>query len=68
VCFSTAALDEACASLGPLLADRPEGCTVAEIRDALDTTRKYVIPLLVILDRTGRTRRRGDRRIAGPRL
>lgn len=68
VCFSSAAVDEACARLAPRLAAAPDGLTVAEIRDELATTRKYVIPLLKILDGTGRTRRRGDRRIAGPRL
>ena len=30
--------------------------------------RKYVLPLLAHLDQTGMTRRRGDYRIAGPRL
>ena len=34
----------------------------------LGTTRKWAVPLLTILDRRGITRRRGDVRVAGPRL
>jgi len=41
---------------------------VAEVRDALGTSRKHVLPLLGHLDATGATRRRGDVRVAGPRL
>ena len=51
-----------------LLAAHPDGVTVAEVRDAWGTTRKFAIPLLARLDNTGVTRRRDDRRIAGPRL
>ncbi len=40
--------------------------TVAEIRDLLGSTRKYVVPLCGWLDRHGVTRRRGDDRIPGP--
>ena len=68
ICFTPTALDAACARIAGLLDEHPEGVTVSEIRDALGTTRKYVIPLVTILDDTGRTRRRGDKRIAGPRL
>ena len=50
-----------------LLAEHPEGVTVAQVRDALGTTRKYALPLLAHLDATGVTRRRGDLRIGGPR-
>ena len=46
----------------------PTGLTVAEIRDLLGTTRKYVLALLAYLDNNGMTRRRGDIRIPGPRL
>jgi selenocysteine-specific elongation factor len=41
---------------------------VAEVRDALGTTRKFLLPLLTVLDASGVTRRRGDLRIGGPRL
>jgi selenocysteine-specific elongation factor len=40
--------------------------TVAEIRDLLGTTRKYVVPLCEWLDATGATRRTGDLRTHGP--
>jgi selenocysteine-specific elongation factor len=41
--------------------------TVADARDVLGSTRKYVLPILNRLDSEGVTRRRGDERIAGPR-
>jgi selenocysteine-specific elongation factor len=66
--FSSAAVDEAAAVLAEMLAEHPEGVTASEAREALATTRKYVMPLLAHLDATGMTRRRGDVRIAGPRL
>lgn len=45
-----------------------DGATVAEIRDALGTTRKYAVPLCEWMDQAGITRRRGDLRIAGVNL
>lgn len=66
--FAPSAVAEAAARIRTLLEESAEGVTVAEIRDALVTTRKHVLPLLAHLDRTGVTRRRDDRRIAGPRL
>lgn len=66
--FSAAAVDAAAQRIAAMLAVQPDGVTVAEVRDALDTTRKHVLPLLGLLDATGVTRRRGDVRIAGPRL
>jgi selenocysteine-specific elongation factor len=42
--------------------------TVADVRDLLGSTRKYVLPLLTRFDAEGITRRRGDRRIPGPRV
>lgn len=68
ICFAPSAIDQAAESIAALLAEHPEGVTVGQIRESLGTTRKYAIPLLSVLDRTGRTRRRGDLRIAGPRL
>lgn len=68
VWFASSALDAAAAVVAALLAERPEGVTVAEVRDALGTTRKHALPLLGRLDATGVTRRHGDRRVAGPRL
>jgi selenocysteine-specific elongation factor len=40
--------------------------TVAQFRDLVATTRKYAVPLLEYLDRTGFTRRQGDVRVLGP--
>jgi hypothetical protein len=68
VAFAAGAIDAAAERLRDLFEARPDGVTVAEIRDLLGTTRKFVLPLLAHLDGTGRTRRRGDLRVAGPRL
>jgi len=48
-----------------LLAERPEGISVGDLRDALGTSRKYVIPICEHLDRVRLTKRRGDLRVAG---
>jgi selenocysteine-specific elongation factor len=68
VAFAAGAIEQASEAVRALLREHPEGVTVAQIRDALGTSRKFVLPLLAHLDGTGRTRRRGDLRIAGPRL
>lgn len=41
--------------------------TVAQVRDAIATSRKYAVPVLERLDSIGITRRRGDLRELGPR-
>jgi len=51
-----------------LLQQNPEGFTISQFREALGNTRKHALPLAAELDATGVTRRRGDARIAGPRL
>ena len=66
--FAPSAVDTAAQALSRVLAESPGGVTVAQIRDSLGTTRKYLLPLLAHLDASGYTRRRGDLRIAGPRL
>jgi selenocysteine-specific elongation factor len=66
--FAPEAMDEAARRVAQLLAATPDGVTVAQVRDALGTTRKHALPLLAHLDATGVTRRRGDVRVAGPRL
>ena len=66
--FAASAIGEAALVAARLLADQPDGVTVAELRDAWGTTRKFALPLLARLDGTGVTRRRGDLRIGGPRL
>jgi selenocysteine-specific elongation factor len=60
------ALTAASAIVAALAGD--DGFTVSEFREAAGITRKHAIPLLTELDARGITRRRGDRRIAGPRL
>ena len=42
--------------------------TLAQFRDLLGTSRKYALPLAEYFDGTGYTRRRGDTRLAGPKL
>jgi selenocysteine-specific elongation factor len=66
--FAATAVDDAIAMIAKLLDASPDGVTVAQVRDALGTTRKHALPLLSHLDATGVTRRRGDLRVAGPRF
>ena len=66
--YAPSALDEAARVVARLLAVKPQGVTVAEVRDALGTTRKHALPILGVLDGRGVTRRRDDLRIGGPRL
>jgi selenocysteine-specific elongation factor len=68
VFFAPSAVDGAAQAMAELLREHPDGLTVAQIRDRLGTTRKFLLPLLAQLDATGVTRRRGDLRIGGPRL
>ena len=66
--FAEAAVGAAATVAARLLADRPEGFSVSDFREALGTSRKYAVPLATLLDGRGVTRRRDDLRIAGPRL
>lgn len=66
--FASMALDHAHDVVRRLLSTKPDGFSASEFRDALGTSRKFAIPLAEALDARGITRRRGDVRIAGPRL
>ncbi len=66
--YAPETIDAAARLLAQMLADAPDGVTVSEVRQAMGNTRKHAMPLLARLDETGMTRRRGDVRIAGPRL
>lgn len=66
--FAADAVDEAARTVARLLASQPEGITASEARAAWGTSRKFALPLLAALDRSGVTRRRGEVRIGGPRL
>jgi selenocysteine-specific elongation factor len=68
VWFAPSAVDDAAQAVATMLATTPDGVAVADVRAHLGTTRKWAVPLLTILDGRGITRRRGDLRIAGPRL
>ena len=68
VVFHSATIDAAAEIAADLLAQSPDGFTVAAFRDATGASRKYVLPLATELDSRGVTRRRDDVRIAGPRL
>ena len=65
IVFAASALEEARRRIGVALAERG-AVTVADVRDLLGSTRKYVLPILNRLDAEGVTRRRGDERIPGP--
>lgn len=66
VLMGTSAVAEATARIRDALLERG-GLTVADVRDLLGTSRRYVIPLLNHLDREGVTKREGDVRVLGPR-
>lgn len=66
--FAAEAVTMAAAEVRRLLAAEPGGVPVSAIRQALGTTRRFALPLVAHLDATGVTRRRGDLRVAGPRL
>ena len=65
VYFARSALDRARALIVDHLREHGS-LTVADARDLLESTRKYVLPIVSQLDATGVTRRRGDLRIPGP--
>ena len=65
IVFASGAVDEARRRVRTALRDRGT-VTVADVRDLLGSTRKYVLPILNQLDAEGITRRRGDDRIPGP--
>jgi len=46
---------------------RRPSLTMAEFKDLLQVSRKYAVPLLEHMDRTGLTRREGDARTPGPK-
>lgn len=68
VFFAASAIAAAADLCADLLAKHPDGFTVADFRDAAANSRKHALPLLNRLDSTGVLRRRGDVRIAGPRI
>ena len=68
VTFHPDAIASAIGVARTLLNAEPEGFTVSTFREATGTTRKFALPLLAELDRRAVTRRRGDQRVAGPRL
>jgi selenocysteine-specific elongation factor len=68
VFFAPSAFDRAAELCAQLLREHEEGFTVADFRDAAGNSRKHALPILKRLDGTGVLRRRGDFRIAGPRL
>jgi selenocysteine-specific elongation factor len=68
VYFHPATIDRVAEAVSRLLSVNPEGFTVAQLRDDLGASRKYALPLVNELDARGITRRRGDLRVAGPRL
>ncbi|MEO8694704.1 MAG: selenocysteine-specific translation elongation factor [Acidimicrobiales bacterium] len=68
VFFAASAFERAAQLCAQLLREHSDGFTVADFRDAAHNSRKHALPILNRLDATGVLRRRGDLRIAGPRL
>jgi selenocysteine-specific elongation factor len=68
VLFHRDTVEAAARVAAALLAEDPEGFTVAQFRDRTGASRKFALPLVAELDARGVTRRRDYLRIAGPRL
>lgn len=68
VWFDASSLAELVPQLASVVRSRPDGVTISDVRDALGGTRRTLVPFLTWCDEQGLTRRRGDVRIAGPRL
>ena len=66
--FHRDTIDGAGSVAAELLRADADGFTVGQFRDATGASRRFVLPLLAELDARGMTRRRGDLRVAGPRL
>ena len=64
--FSTAALKDARVVLQSMLSE--EGSSVSQLREAFNTSRKFMVPLLERFDQIGWTRRRDNLRFAGSKL
>lgn len=45
-----------------------ESLSVAELRDLINTSRKYAMPIMEYLDMNKYTKREGDKRVRGPKL
>jgi selenocysteine-specific elongation factor len=60
VVFDAEALADMQARVVAYLREQPDGATVAQIRDLLNTSRRYALSLLEELDRRRVTRRVGD--------
>ena len=68
VYFHPDTIDAVAEAAARLVSANPEGFTVAQLRDEIGASRKFALPLVNELDARGITRRRGDLRVAGPRL
>ena len=68
VYFHPDTIDAVAGAAARLVNAHPDGFTVAQLRDEIGASRTYALPLANELDARGITRRRGDLRVAGPRL
>jgi selenocysteine-specific elongation factor len=66
VVFTAEAVEQARTLIAGAVVERGT-LSIADVRDLLGSTRKYVLPLVMRMDAEGITRRRGDDRIPGPR-
>jgi hypothetical protein len=66
VVFTAEAVEQARTLIAGAVLERGT-LSIADVRDLLGSTRKYVLPLVMRMDAEGITRRRGDDRIPGPR-
>jgi selenocysteine-specific elongation factor len=67
IVITRSTLDEMKTRVADFIASRG-GATVSELRQALGSSRRVMVPLLELLDRQGVTRRTGDRRVLAPQF
>jgi selenocysteine-specific elongation factor len=67
IVITRSTFDEMKKRVADLIASRG-GVTVSELRQALESSRRVMVPLLELLDRQGVTRRTGDRRVLAPQF
>ena len=63
IVFSSASLENAKSAFAALAAENKDGVTLAQFRDATQTSRKYALSLLEFFDSSGTTRKMGDVRV-----
>lgn len=66
--FTPGSLDKGRIVCAEAIEKSEAGSTMAELRDAMQVTRKFAVPLCEFFDEAQVTKRNGDTRVAGPKI